>query len=113
MRLVLIAVLSLWAAAVQATDLMPMQPLRHELDEDTSAVIVYSAGPSGYRVVATVQQTTETETVSLRITTVLLPGQWADIVVPRPLGEPPAAMRIVRDRDILRVEPAPTMLVDR
>lgn len=113
MRLVLIAVLSLWAAVAQATDLMPMQPLRHELGEGTSASIVYSAGVNGYRVVVTVQQATETETVSLRLTTVLLPGQWADIAVPRPPGEPPAAMRIVHDRDTLRVEPAPTMLVDR
>ena len=106
MRPALIAGLSLWAAAAHGAELAPMQPLRHELDEDTSAVVVYSAEPSGYRVVATVQQVTETETVLLRITTTLLPGQWADIAVPRPPSEPPAAMRIVREHDVLRVAPA-------
>ena len=110
MRLAFIAVLLLWAAAARATDLQPMQPLRHELDEDTSAMVVYAPGTDGFRVVATVQQVTETENVVLRITTVLLPGQWTDIVAPRPPGEPRAAMRIVRDHDTVRVEPMPSVL---
>ncbi len=113
MRLALIAGFTLFAAAAHATDLVPTQTLRYELDEDTSAMIAYSPGLDGYRVVATVQQVTEVENVLLRVTTVLSSGQWADVAVPRLPGEPRAAMRIVRNHDTVRVEAPPSELSRR
>lgn len=113
MRRLLIVGLVLLATAAHAAELAPLQPMRQQLDGDTIASIVYARTPQGFEVVTTVEQAAETGPLILRLSTVLLPGQWTEIVVPREMGQSSAVLRLVRDGDTLRAEPRPSLVALR
>lgn len=90
--------------AARAAELEPMAGLQKTFRTGASALIYFTDEPDGYHVVTTVQ-TDDTESMKVfRFTSILAPGQRAEISVPNSTGEAGDAIVISRIGNRLNVD---------
>ena len=77
------------------------------IDDDTAARISFDPVEGGLRVVALLEQRSDFGAFAIQVSTVLAPGQSADIAVPHWTGGPLSTMRLLRVGDGLRIETRP------
>jgi hypothetical protein len=93
---------ALASGAALAGELRPLQGSTVQLGPVNGA-IYYTESDEGYQVVATFSETAES--VPVRVSVALLPGQSVTVSVPGPVGTPPAQVQIRRVGDHLFVTP--------
>jgi hypothetical protein len=103
-RILFATAMLLPAIGARAADVAPMAGFERTFRTGASALIYFTPGPDGYRVVTTVQSDDAEAPTVLRFIAILAAGQTTEVSVPQGPGQAPDAIVIRRVGDRLVVE---------